>query len=80
MSDLEDKLDQINTALAELRATNSHGPETRKQLDALFRQVHSLKAVASADGLTNLSRAAHELENVLHALRTGEATLDSHTL
>jgi two-component system chemotaxis sensor kinase CheA len=78
LSDLEDKLELIKTALAELRATTNDGPETRKQLDSLFRQVHSLKAVASADGLTDLSRAAHELENVLHALRTGESTLDHH--
>ena len=80
MSDLEDKLEQINTALAELRATHSDGPATRKQLDSLFRQVHSLKAAASADGFADLSRAAHELENVLQALRTGETTLDSHAL
>ena len=80
MSDLEDKLEQIKTALAELRASTAEGPATRKQLDALFRQVHNVKAVAAADGLTDLSRAAHELENVLHALRTGESTLDSHVL
>jgi two-component system chemotaxis sensor kinase CheA len=80
LSDLEDKLEQINTALAELRATSSDGPATRRQLDSLFRQVHSLKAVASADGFPHLSRAAHELENVLHSLRTGESTLDSHAL
>jgi two-component system chemotaxis sensor kinase CheA len=80
LSDLEDKLDHIKTALAELRATTDDGPETRKQLDSLFRQVHSLKAAASADGLTDLSRAAHELENVLHSLRTGESTLDNQVL
>ena len=80
MSDLEDKLEQIKTALAELRATAGDGPTTRKQLDTLFRQVHSLKAGAAADGLTDLSRAAHELENVLQALRTGESTLDDRTL
>jgi two-component system chemotaxis sensor kinase CheA len=80
LSDLEDKLEQIKTTLAELRATTSDGPETRKQLDSLFRQVHSLKAVATADGLTDLSHAAHELENVLHSLRTGESTLDNHAL
>lgn len=80
MSDLEDKLEQIKTALAELRASTAGGPDTRKQLDSLFRQVHSVKAVASADGLTDLSRAAHELENVLHSLRTGESTLDHHVL
>ena len=80
MSDLEDKLEQIKTALAELRTTTSDGPTTRKQLDSLFRQVHSLKAAAAADGLNDLSRSAHELENVLHSLRTGESTLDNHAL
>ena len=80
MSDLEDKLEQIKTALAELRASTADGPATRKQLDALFRQVHTVKAIAAADGLTDLTRAAHELENVLHSLRTGESTLDSDVL
>ena len=80
MSDLEDKLEQIKTALAELRASTADGPKTRKQLDALFRQVHTVKAVAAADGLNDLSRAAHELENVLHSLRTGESTLDNDAL
>jgi chemotaxis protein histidine kinase CheA len=80
LSDLEDKLEQIKTALAELRASTADGPATRKQLDALFRQVHSVKSVAAADGLTDLSRAAHELENVLQSLRTGASTLDNHFL
>ena len=80
MSDLEDKLEQIKTALAELRASSPGGPELRKQLDALFRQVHNVKAVAAADGMTDLSRAAHELENVLQSLRTGESTLDNRVL
>jgi two-component system chemotaxis sensor kinase CheA len=80
LSDLEDKLEQIKTALGELRASTAGGPATRKQLDALFRQVHNVKAVATADGLTDLSRAAHELENVLHSLRTGESTLDNQVL
>ncbi len=80
MSDLEDKLEQIKTALTELRATSADGPTTRKQLNSLFRQVHSLKAVAAADGLAELSRAAHELENVLQSLRTGESTLDNRVL
>jgi len=80
LSDLEDKLEQIKTTLAELRASTAGGPATRKQLDALFRQVHNVKAVAAAEGLTDLSRAAHELENVLHSMRTGESTLDNDVL
>ena len=80
MSELEDKLEQIKTAVAELRAAPAGGPATRKQIDSLFRQIHNVKAVASADGLSDLARAAHELENVLHSLRTGQSTLDNHML
>jgi two-component system chemotaxis sensor kinase CheA len=80
LSELEDKLQQIRAALEDLRAAASDGPGARNQLDSLFRQVHNLKAAASADGLTDLSRAAHELENVLHSLRTGESTLDNRVL
>ena len=80
MSDLEDKLEQIKTALAELCATSAGGPTARKQLDSLFRQVHTLKAAAAADGLTDLSLTAHELENVLQSLRTGQSMLDHNAL
>ncbi|HEX6719624.1 MAG TPA: ATP-binding protein [Pyrinomonadaceae bacterium] len=80
MSELENQLEQIKIALAELRTASAGGPATRKQIDSLFRQVHNVKAVASADGLSDLARAAHELENVLHSLRTGQSTLDNHML
>ena len=80
MSELQDKLQQIKAALEDLRAATNDGPRTRQQLDSLFRQVHNLKASASADGLNDLSDAAHELENVLHALRTGKSTLDDNVL
>ncbi|HEY6660102.1 MAG TPA: ATP-binding protein [Pyrinomonadaceae bacterium] len=80
MSELEAKLEQIRTALDDLRAAAGDGPRTRQQLDSLFRSVHNLKAAASADGLTDLSGAAHELENVLHSLRTGKSTLDDNVL
>ena len=80
MPELENKLEQIRAALEDLRATPGDGPRTRKQLDSLFRRVHNLKAAASADGLTALACAAHELENVLHSLRTGTSTLDDNVL
>jgi two-component system, chemotaxis family, sensor kinase CheA len=80
LSDLEDKLQQIKIALAELRASSADGPATRKQIDSLFRQAHTLKAAAAADGLTSLSVTAHELESVLQSLRTGESTLNNNAL
>jgi chemotaxis protein histidine kinase CheA len=55
--------------MEQLRQAAGNGPQARKLLDTLFRQVHSLKASASANGLTSIIAAAHEFENVLHALR-----------
>ncbi len=66
------KVEQIFTDMAELRQA-ADGPPTRKILDALFRNVHNLKANASANGLNSLAAAAHEFENVLHSMRTGAA-------
>jgi chemotaxis protein histidine kinase CheA len=54
--------------MEQLRAARD-GPQARKLLDTLFRSVHSLKAGASANGLTKLAAAAHEFENLLHSLR-----------
>lgn len=68
------QVEQIFTAIKQLRAAGDDGPRKRKLLDALFRHVHSLKAKASANGLNNLAAAAHEFENVLHALRTSPLT------
>ncbi|HEU4931918.1 MAG TPA: Hpt domain-containing protein, partial [Pyrinomonadaceae bacterium] len=80
MSTLQDQLKQIASALDDLRVSPADGPETRKALDGLFRRTHNLKAAAAADGLHELSHAAHELENVLHSLRTGSSTLNDQAL
>jgi chemotaxis protein histidine kinase CheA len=80
LSELENQLEQIKAALADLRANAGDGAGTRKQLDSLFRRVHNLKATAAADGLKDLTHAAHELENVLHAVRTGKLSLDGKVL
>jgi two-component system chemotaxis sensor kinase CheA len=80
LSTLEDQLKQITAALDALRANHADGPETRKALDELFRRTHNLKAAARADGLHDVSSAAHELENVLHALRTGSSSLNNQVL
>jgi len=80
LSTLADQLRQITSALDDLRANHADGPETRKALDSLFRRTHNLKAAAAADGLNDLSHAAHELENVLHSLRTGTSNFDDRVL
>ena len=68
------EVEQICGVIEELRQAGDDGPRKRQLIDALFRYVHNLKAKASANGLNNLAGAAHELENVLHSLRTQSLT------
>lgn len=72
--EFEARLTQISAMIDQLRA--SAGKNRRESLDTLFRSVHSLKAAAHANGLKGLAARAHELENFLHAVRTGRASLD----
>ena len=72
--DLEHRFSQISATIDQLRATA--GKNRRELLDALFRSVHSLKAAAHANGLSDLAARAHEFEDLLHAIRTGKASLD----
>lgn len=83
--ELADRVEQISATIQELRDTaeqgmSSDGRGSRQLIDSLFRTVHSLKAAASTAGLDNLSRTAHEFENLLHSLRTGNITLDAEVL
>ena len=75
--DFAERLAQISARIELLRA--STGKDRRESLDALFRNVHSLKAAAHANGLTDLAARAHEFEDLLHAVRTGKASLDELT-
>jgi two-component system, chemotaxis family, sensor kinase CheA len=79
LSELEDQVEEIFATVEELREVAGDGPATRKLLDSLFRAVHSLKANASASGLSRLGLVAHEFENLLYSLRTGKTSLDNDT-
>jgi chemotaxis protein histidine kinase CheA len=69
----EDRLAKISATLDQVRA--SAGKDRRELLDTLFRNVHSLKAAAHANGLNDLAARAHEFEDLLHAVRTGRTSL-----
>ena len=75
--EFEARLTQISAMIGQLRA--SSGKNRRELLDSLFRSVHSLKAAAHLNGLNDLVARAHEFEDLLHALRTGRASLDELT-
>jgi two-component system chemotaxis sensor kinase CheA len=77
---LEHRLDQISTTIQELRRASADGPKSRQLIDALFRTIHTFKAATAAEGLTQLSRTAHQFEDLLHAVRTGKIALDDEVL
>lgn len=77
---INDRVDQISATIQELRQAAADGRRSRQLLESLFRTVHSFKAAAAAEGLPDLSHTAHEFENVLHSLRTGQLILDAELL
>jgi two-component system chemotaxis sensor kinase CheA len=80
LAELEDKIEQIFSAIEQLREVVDDGKETRRLLDEIFRVVHSLKATASSNAHENISQISHQFENLLHSLRTGKTRLDAKVL
>lgn len=78
--DLKDRVEHITATIGDLRNAATDGRKSRQLIDALFRAVHSFKAAASAEGRDDLSRTAHEFEDLLHSLRTGKLTLNDEVL
>lgn len=78
--ELKNRVEQISAEIRELRQAAAEGRNPRQLLDSIFRRVHSLKAVASANGYDDLTRLAHQFENLLHSLRTGRLKLDNDVL
>lgn len=77
MAELEERVEQVFSANEKLRELVGDGRARRELLDNLFRTVHSLKAMALANGLDNFSRIANDFENLLHSLRAGKVSFDS---
>lgn len=85
--ELKDRVEQISALIADLRQSagdgrqaGGNGPKSRALINSIFRAVHSFKAAAAAAGRHDASGAAHQFENLLHALRTGELAVDNDIL
>jgi two-component system chemotaxis sensor kinase CheA len=80
LEELEDRVEQVFAATEQLRGAVGDGKSVRQLLDSIFRNVHSLKATASANGLNDTTHIAHQFENLLHALRVGNARMSDDVL
>ena len=52
----------------------------RALVDRMFRRVHSVKGSASSSGLEAVSQIAHEFENLIDAVRSGQTAIDNLVL
>jgi two-component system, chemotaxis family, sensor kinase CheA len=80
LTQAQERIEQILSAFDALRVAMGNGKAERQLIDEIFRHVHSLKASAQTQELTDLTRLAHASEDVLQAIRTGRLTLDDHVL
>lgn len=80
LEELEDRVEEIFAATERLHEVAGDGKSTRELLDSIFRNVHSLKATASAHDLETLASIAHKFENLLHSLRVGKISLGNDVL
>ena len=80
LDELEDRIEQVFIATEDLREAIGDGKTSRQLLESIFRNVHSLKAAASSNNFNDLTRIAHEFENLLHSLRVGRIILNDSVL
>lgn len=64
VDEASDRLDDMEYGLLRLE----HGMDA-DQVNAVFRDAHSIKAGANLLGLGNIERVAHRMENILDGLR-----------
>lgn len=61
-------LQKLNESLLELEGS----PNSKEILNEIFRSAHTLKGMSATMGYTDVAELTHEMENVLHKLRSGE--------
>lgn len=66
IEEAQETLKNIETLLLEIEHKNGVTPE---EINDLFRFLHTLKGNSSSIGFTHFSKLAHELENLLDAMR-----------
>jgi len=83
LGETEDLIEQVFAGLDELREglreENNHQRQ-RQLIDEIFRHVHRIKGSGATFGFDGLSEIAHELENLLSALRAEDVTLSDNAL
>jgi two-component system chemotaxis sensor kinase CheA len=73
LAEAEENLQDMNSALLELEKD----PGKRELIDEMFRHAHTIKGGAASVGYEDISKLAHEMENLMDRLRSQNIELDS---
>jgi len=69
----KEHLQNMNQTLLQLE----QAPEELSLLNEIFRIAHTLKGMSSTMGFNNIAHLTHEMENQLHAIRSGELKINT---
>lgn len=73
IEETKEHLQNLNQSLLQLEKN----PEDSMVLNEIFRVAHTLKGMSGTMGFVKMSKMTHDMENVLHALRSGEIRANS---
>lgn len=68
IDETKEHLQSLNQSLLQLE----QNPRDMATLNEIFRVAHTLKGMAGTMGFTKMAKLTHDMENVLHALRSNE--------
>jgi two-component system, chemotaxis family, sensor kinase CheA len=68
IEETREHLQSLNQCLLKMEKN----PEDNSMLNEVFRVAHTLKGMSGTMGFTRMSRLTHDMEDVLHALRSNE--------
>lgn len=76
IEEAKEHLQSLNQSLLELEKN----PQDTAMLNEIFRVSHTLKGMAGTMGFSKMATLTHDMEDVLHALRSHEISVDTRLI
>ncbi len=72
----KEHLQRMNESLLSLEKTN----DDKELLNEIFRAAHTIKGMAGTMGYNKMSKLTHEMENLLHIIRSGKMHINTNII
>ena len=76
IEETKEHLQSLNQSLLLLEKNS----EDKSIINEIFRAAHTLKGMSGTMGFNKMSILTHDMENVLHALRSGEININNELI